>query len=121
MDGEDRGRNGERSAKAIPDAPERRVERPTIGLALGGGGARGFAHIGVLRTLLAHGIVPDVNVGTSTGAAAGGGAAARGCARLGVLRPSPARGFFPDVVGAAWTAPGVGACHAGGRLDVIED
>jgi NTE family protein len=46
--------------------------RPTIGLALGGGGARGFAHIGVLRTLLAHGIEPDIIVGTSIGAVVGG-------------------------------------------------
>jgi NTE family protein len=43
-----------------------------IGLALGGGAARGFAHIGVLRTLLAHGIVPNVVVGTSIGAVVGG-------------------------------------------------
>ncbi|MFA6267826.1 MAG: patatin-like phospholipase family protein [Pseudolabrys sp.] len=46
--------------------------RPTIGLALGGGAARGFAHIGVIRTLVAHGIVPDVIVGTSIGAVVGG-------------------------------------------------
>ena len=46
--------------------------RPTIGLALGGGGARGFAHIGVIRTLLAHGIEPDIIVGTSIGAVVGG-------------------------------------------------
>jgi NTE family protein len=46
--------------------------RPTIGLALGGGGARGFAHIGVLRTFLAHGIEPDIIVGTSIGAVVGG-------------------------------------------------
>jgi NTE family protein len=46
--------------------------RPTIGLALGGGAARGFAHIGVLRTLVARGIVPDVIVGTSIGAVVGG-------------------------------------------------
>ena len=43
-----------------------------IGLALGGGAARGFAHIGVIRTLVAHGIVPDVIVGTSIGAVVGG-------------------------------------------------
>ena len=46
--------------------------RPTIGLALGGGAARGFAHIGVIRTLLAHGIEPDIIVGTSIGAVVGG-------------------------------------------------
>jgi NTE family protein len=52
------------------------VRRPIIGLALGGGAARGFAHIGVLRTLLAHGIVPNVVVGTSIGAVVGGSYAA---------------------------------------------
>jgi NTE family protein len=46
--------------------------RPSIALALGGGAARGFAHIGVMRTLIAHGIVPDVIVGTSIGAVVGG-------------------------------------------------
>jgi NTE family protein len=38
-----------------------------IGLALGGGAARGFAHIGVIKALEANGIVPDVIVGTSAG------------------------------------------------------
>jgi len=52
------------------------IRRPVIGLALGGGAARGFAHIGVLRTLIAHGIVPDVVVGTSIGAVVGGAYAA---------------------------------------------
>ncbi|HZP70954.1 MAG TPA: patatin-like phospholipase family protein [Pseudolabrys sp.] len=52
--------------------------RPTIGLALGGGAARGFAHIGVIRTLEAQGIVPDVIVGTSIGAVVGGCYAAKG-------------------------------------------
>lgn len=48
------------------------TRRPVIGLALGGGAARGFAHIGILRTLIANGIVPDVVVGTSIGAVVGG-------------------------------------------------
>jgi NTE family protein len=52
------------------------IRRPVIGLALGGGAARGFAHIGILRTLLAHGIVPSVVVGTSIGAVVGGAYAA---------------------------------------------
>lgn len=52
------------------------IRRPVIGLALGGGAARGFAHIGILRTLLAHGIVPNVVVGTSIGAVVGGSYAA---------------------------------------------
>ena len=57
-------RNEDRAAEATP-GPAPAVERPTIGLALGGGAARGFAHLGVLHTLIAHGIVPDVIVGTS--------------------------------------------------------
>jgi len=48
------------------------TRKPIIGLALGGGAARGFAHIGILRTLIANGIVPDVVVGTSIGAVVGG-------------------------------------------------
>src|SRR5260370_16571444 len=41
------------------------IRRPVIGLGLGGGAARGFAHIGIVRTLVAHGIVPNVVVGPS--------------------------------------------------------
>ena len=48
------------------------ARRPLIALVLGGGAARGFAHIGVLRALLARGILPDIVVGTSIGAAVGG-------------------------------------------------
>ena len=71
-----RARNGDRSADADTQVrPE--VTRPTIGLALGGGAARGFAHIGVMRALAAHGIIPDVIVGTSIGAVVGGCYAAR--------------------------------------------
>jgi NTE family protein len=58
------------------DAPDKvglgSIRRPVIGLALGGGAARGFAHIGIIRTLVAHGIVPNVVVGTSIGAVVGG-------------------------------------------------
>src|SRR3984885_2817259 len=52
------------------------VRRPVIGLALGGGAARGFAHIGIVKTLVAHGIIPNVVVGTSIGAVVGGAYAA---------------------------------------------
>lgn len=44
---------------------------PKIALALGGGGARGFAHIGVIKALEAQGITPDIIVGTSAGSAIG--------------------------------------------------
>src|SRR6478752_5482982 len=63
-----RGANGSNGEKVGLGS----IRRPVIGLALGGGAARGFAHIGILRTLLANGIVPDVVVGTSIGAVVGG-------------------------------------------------
>lgn len=47
------------------------MSRPTIGIALGGGAARGWAHIGVLKTLVAAGLEPDIVAGTSIGAVAG--------------------------------------------------
>lgn len=44
---------------------------PKIGLALGGGAARGFAHVGVIKMLESQGIVPDLIVGTSAGSVVG--------------------------------------------------
>ncbi|MDB5947083.1 MAG: esterase [Ramlibacter sp.] len=41
--------------------------RPRIGLALGGGAARGFAHVGVIQVLEEAGLKPDLVVGTSAG------------------------------------------------------
>jgi NTE family protein len=51
-------------------APTR--DRPSVGLVLGSGAARGFAHIGVIHALREHGIIPDIVVGTSMGALVGG-------------------------------------------------
>ena len=47
------------------------VDRPKIGIALGGGAARGWAHIGVLNSLVEAGLEPDIVAGTSIGAVAG--------------------------------------------------
>lgn len=46
--------------------------RPKIGLALGSGLARGWAHIGVIRALTRYGFKPDIIAGTSIGALVGG-------------------------------------------------
>ena len=54
-----------------PTPPPVAVAKPKIGLALGGGAARGFAHIGVIKVLESHGIVPDIVVGTSAGSVVG--------------------------------------------------
>ena len=45
--------------------------RPKIGLALGSGGARGWAHIGIIEALTSFGVVPDIVCGTSIGALVG--------------------------------------------------
>ncbi|MBL9106831.1 MAG: patatin-like phospholipase family protein [Myxococcales bacterium] len=54
------------------------MTRARIGLALGSGAARGWAHIGVLEGLKAVGLEPDIVCGTSMGALVGGAYAA-GC------------------------------------------
>ncbi len=52
----------------VPPAPIKPAPvPPRIGLALGGGAARGFAHIGVIQVLEEAGIRPDLVVGTSAG------------------------------------------------------
>lgn len=51
-------------------------EKPRVGLALGSGSARGWAHIGVIRALEQAGIRPDVVCGTSVGALVGAAFAA---------------------------------------------
>lgn len=48
------------------------MSRATVGLALGGGGARGYAHLGVIRTLERHRVPIDIIAGTSMGAVIGG-------------------------------------------------
>ncbi|MDB5770291.1 MAG: patatin-like phospholipase family protein [Burkholderia sp.] len=53
---------------AVQPKPPRVIK---VGLALGGGAARGFAHIGVIKALEAQGIVPDIVVGTSAGSLVG--------------------------------------------------
>ena len=52
--------------------PYKQLQRPKIGLALSGGGARGFAQIGILQVLEEHNIPIDFIVGTSIGSIIGG-------------------------------------------------
>ena len=54
-------------APPVPVVPPVPPKPPRIGLALGGGAARGFAHIGVIQVLEENGIKPDLVVGTSAG------------------------------------------------------
>jgi len=77
-------------AAASGDTP---APRPTIGLALGSGGANGLAHIAILQVFDDLGIVPDRIVGTSIGAVIGGLYAAG-------LSAKEIRDIFDDVAGS---------------------
>lgn len=54
-----------------PSQPIKPRPTPKIALVLGGGGAKGFAHIGVIKVLEKNGIKPDLIVGTSAGSLVG--------------------------------------------------
>jgi NTE family protein len=55
---------------AVPEPPPP-PPPPKIALVLGGGAAKGFAHIGVIKSLESHSIQPDIIVGTSAGSVVG--------------------------------------------------
>jgi NTE family protein len=59
-------------AQSLPAVSAQSLGRPTIGIALGGGSARGLAHVGVIRWLEEHRIPIDVTAGTSMGGLVGG-------------------------------------------------
>ncbi len=92
------GQSGSRSKTGIETSV---AKKPVIGLALGGGAARGFAHIGILRTLLANGIVPDIVVGTSIGAVVGASYAA---GHLDTRLSCGRRASCPATSSATWTS-----------------
>ena len=56
------------SASTVPTSPAASIK---IGIALGGGAAKGFAHIGVIKMLEANGLTPAVVAGTSAGSVVG--------------------------------------------------
>ncbi|MBB4017724.1 NTE family protein [Chelatococcus caeni] len=57
---------------AVEPDPTLPLKRRPFGIALGGGAARGWAHIGIMRVLAREGLVPHVIAGTSIGAVVGG-------------------------------------------------
>jgi NTE family protein len=86
---------------------------PRLGLALGGGSARGWAHIGVIRALEEAGLVPTVVAGCSIGAVVGGCYAAGRLDRLEAFARSLTRGRVVRLVDPR--LPGSGLI-AGNRL-----
>lgn len=61
------GPTGTATGEPAITPPKPAPRPPRVGLALGGGAARGFAHIGVIQVLEEQGIRPDLVVGTSAG------------------------------------------------------
>ena len=59
--------NGASAPRAAPIVPLK-SDRPLIALALGSGGSRGFAHVGVIKALEEAGIIADIVAGSSSGA-----------------------------------------------------
>ena len=108
------------AARGEPDIPPGAVEPvraptagPRLGLALGGGSARGWAHIGVIRALEEAGFVPAVVAGCSIGAVVGGCYAAGRLDRLEAFARSLTRGRVVRLVDPR--LPGSGLI-AGNRL-----
>src|SRR5690606_28942364 len=71
----DGAEHSERTRQRFSPVPAAACGRPVVGLALGSGAARGWAHLGVLRALEAEGVVPDLIAGCSIGAVVGAAAA----------------------------------------------
>jgi NTE family protein len=87
-----------------PEVPAVVARPPRIGLALGGGAARGFAHIGVIQVLEESGIRPQLVVGTSAGSlVAALYAAGKSGAELGMLAVGMDESAITD-----WSFPGRG-------------
>ena len=61
----------DKTAQTPPVTTQLKAREPVIALALGGGGAKGFAHIGVIKVLESHGIKPRIVTGTSAGSFVG--------------------------------------------------
>lgn len=61
----------DRNVKTPPKTTPISAREPVVAIALGGGGAKGFAHIGVIKVLESHGIKPKIVTGTSAGSFVG--------------------------------------------------
>lgn len=110
------------SACTVFPGPRTPVAVPTpkpplkIALVLGGGAARGFAHIGVIKALEAQGITPTIVVGTSAGAVVG---ALYASGMSGFDLQQLALGMQEDMV-ADWTLPNRGVLRGEALQNFID-
>ena len=100
-----------------PPPPPPPPRRPRIGLALGGGAARGFAHIGVIQALEESGLAPDLVAGTSAGSlVAALYASGRSGNDLAVLADTMDETAFAD-----WAYPGRGLIRGEALAKFVRD
>jgi NTE family protein len=100
-----------------PDVPKPPPRPPRIGLALGGGAARGFAHIGVIQVLEESGLKPDLVVGTSAGSlVAALYASGKTGAELATLADAMDETAFTD-----WSYPGRGLIRGEGLAKFVRE
>jgi NTE family protein len=100
---------------AAPAPPPMR--RPRIGLALGGGAARGFAHIGVIQVLEENGIHPDIVTGTSAGSLV---AALYASGKSGSQLATAAAGMNESAI-TDWSFPGRGLIRGEALAQYVRD
>lgn len=104
-------------APPVAAAPVPPPRPPRIGLALGGGAARGFAHIGVIQVLEEQGIRPDLVVGTSAGSlVAAMWASGKSGVELGSLAESMDESALTD-----WMYPGRGLLRGEGLARYVRE
>ena len=82
-------------------------KKPKIGIALGGGGAKGYAHIGILEVLTEAGIDCDIVTGTSSGALVGAAYASGRLAQLRELSKNISLRSIPRMLSPAWSREGL--------------
>lgn len=103
----------------VPPAPAATPppRRPRLGLALGGGAARGFAHIGVIQALEENGLAPDLVVGTSAGSlVAALYASGKGGRELAAIADAMDETAFAD-----WSYPGRGLIRGEALAKFVRD
>lgn len=101
----------------LPKPPPRPAVPPRVGLALGGGAARGFAHIGVIQVLEEAGIQVDLVVGTSAGSVVAAlYASGSGGSALSKLADGMDESSFTD-----WAFPGRGLIRGEALAKYIRD
>ncbi len=105
------------AAVPVPPAVAPAPRRPRVGLALGGGAARGFAHIGVIQALEENGLLPDLVVGTSAGSlVAALWASGKGGRELAAIADAMDETAFAD-----WSYPGRGLIRGEALAKFVRD